>query len=412
MVFAGFSLIISSLAQAQVITLRARIDAGQEVPSTTSAATGDGVMLYDLATNTFDLFVTLNNYPNAMTDSHVQEAAAGATGPALIHFGAESVFRRSGNTVTAEFRNRTYPGDKLKLLQNGAYLNFHTAQFPRGEVRGQLIAQPKRLTSTFTVAQEQAAFPATVITSNATGAAVMTFDPGLGRVSLRLSLFNFGNTLTNSHYHEGVPAVSGPVVTGLGNGTVVSYTNHGNGHWTGTFDLPYTGDTIRLLTGGAYLNFHSNVYPNGETRGQVFASDEVLATRVTNISTRGFVGAGAQVLIAGLSIVGAEPVRVLVSAKGPSLGVFGVQSPLADPMLVLYDSAGRQIAANDNLGVVPAGSDFSRIPGVPTNAAESALLVVLPPGNYTAMVASANGGTGIALREAVDLRTLGSALTN
>jgi hypothetical protein len=48
---------------------------------------------------------------------------------------------------------------------------------------------------------------------------------------------------------------------------------------------------------------------------------------------------------------------------------------------------------------------------VPTNSSESALLVVLPPGGYSAVV-SGNGGSGIALLEAVDLRTLGALVTN
>ena len=57
----------------------------------------------------------------------------------------------------------------------------------------------------------------------------------------------------------------------------------------------------------------------------------------------------------------------------------------------------------------PAGSDLAALPGVPTNPAESALLVVLPPGNYTAVV-SGNGGTGIALLEATDLRIVGTSV--
>lgn len=141
-------------APAQIVELRATLNAAQEVPATNSAATGRATVLYNVATNTFDLFVTLERYSNAMTDSHVQEAAAGANGPALIHFGGESVFTRNGSTVTASFLNRNYPGDRTKLLQNGAYLNFHSAQFPPGEIRGQLITRPKRLFANIDVAQE------------------------------------------------------------------------------------------------------------------------------------------------------------------------------------------------------------------------------------------------------------------
>jgi hypothetical protein len=405
--------ILTLSASAQIVELRATINAAQEVPPTTSRATGNGVMFYNLATNTYDLIVRIDNFSNPVTDTHIQEGPVGGTGPAIVHAGSETVYTRTNSsTLNVSFLNRLYPGDQQKLLHNGAYLNFHSLQFPNGEIRGQLLVRPQRLYANFTVAQEQAAFPGTTINSNAYGAAVMTYDYAANTMSLRLSLFNFGNTLTNSHYHEGAPGVSGPVVVGLGAGTVAGYTNHGNGYWTGSFDLPYTGgDPIKLLAGGAYLNFHSNVYPNGETRGQVLASEETASTRVSNGSARGLVG-GGQFLISGISINGPEPIRVMITAKGPSLTALGVTGALADPLLSLYDGTGRLIAVNDNIGTVAAGSELASIPGLPRNAAESALVVVLPPGNYTAVVSGVGNATGVALLETIDLRTLGALVTN
>ena len=405
--------LISLPASAQVIQLRATINGAQEVPATNSRANGTGIMFYNVATNTYDLIVHIEGFSNPISDTHIQEAPAGANGAAVVHAGAESVYTRTNSsTLDVSFLNRTYPGDKTKLLQNGAYLNFHSPQLPNGEIRGQLIVQPKRLVANFTVAQEQAAFPTTPITSNAFGAAVMTFDPAANTVRLRLSLYGFTNTLTNSHYHEGVPSVSGPVVVGLGAGTVAGYANHGNGYWTGSFDIPYTGgDMTRLLTGGAYLNFHSNVYPNGEIRGQVTSSEETPGSRITNGSARGTAG-GGQFLINGITVNGPEPIRMLISVKGPSLAALGVAGALTDPVLSLYDSSGRLIAVNDNVGTIAAGSELAAIPEAPRNAAESALVVVLPPGNYTAVVSGAGNASGVALLETTDLRTLGSAVTN
>ena len=392
-------------ACAQIVEFRATINAAQETPASTSAATGSAVMFYDVAANTFDLVVTISNFTNTLTASHIHEGAVGVAGGVVTNFGGEAVYTRSGSTLRATFRGVTHGGTKLTLLQNGAYVNFHTAAFPGGEVRGQLIAQPKRLIANINVAQEQAAFPAIALTgvANAFGAAVMTYDPGTNKMNLRISLYNFVNTLTLSHYHEAAPGVSGPVVTNLGAQTVSSYVRDGN-TITGTFlNLTYAGDPVKLLTGGAYLNFHSNVFGSGECRGQVLASEELPSTRVANLSTRGFVGAGAQVLIAGLAIVGGEPVRMLIDAKGPSLAAYGVTGALANPSLAIYDTAGRLMASNDDIGTPAAGSELATLYGVPTNSAESALLVVLSPGNYTAVV-SGNGGTGIALLEATDLR--------
>src|SRR5262249_39390376 len=80
---------------------------------------------------------------------------------------------------------------------------------------------------------------------------------------------------------------------------------------------------------------------------------------------------------------------------------------LPNPRLQLYDSGRRLIATNDDIGTVPAGSELASIPGMPTNAVESALVVVLPPGNYTAVVSSSTAATGVALLEVSDLRNLG-----
>ncbi|MCX6954969.1 MAG: CHRD domain-containing protein [Verrucomicrobia bacterium] len=406
----GASALLALGLRAQVIEFRAAITGAQEVPAVSSPGTGSAVLLYDLGTNTFDLFLTLTNFPNNLVDAHLFEASAGANGAsALIHFPL-SAFARSGNTVIATILRRAYPGDRLRLLQNGAYLNFHTPQFPGGEIRGQLIARPKRLVATLAVAQEQAAFPAVNLAgANLAdfGGAVMSYDPGTNRISLRVSVFNFRNTLNNSHYHEGAPGVSGGVVLSLGNNANAGGYTNASGFIAGTFDLPYTGDPIKLLTGGAYLNFHSTTFAGGEVRGQVRATEEVPSSRMFSTSTRGFVGGGGQALISGISIVGPDPVRMLITAKGPSLAGYGVTGTLADPFLELFDAAGRQIAFNDNLGAVAAGSDFATLPGVPTVPVESALLVVLPPGNYTAVV-TGNGGTGVALLEATDLRIVGA----
>ena len=409
---AWFALVAS--VTAQIVEFRATINAAQETPASTSAATGSAILLYDVAANTFDLVVSISNFTNTLAASHIHEGAPGVAGPVVTNFGGEAVYTRIGSTLTATFRGVTHGGTKLTLLRNGAYINFHSAAFPGGEVRGQLIAQPKRLIANMTVAQEQAAFPSVALTgnSNAFGAAMMTYDPGTNVVNLRISVYNFTNTLTLSHYHEGAPGVSGPVVQNLGAGTVANYVRDGN-QITGTFlNLTYGGDPVRLLTGGAYLNFHSNIFGSGECRGQVFPAEELPSTRLANVSARGFVGSGNQVLIAGFNIIGSEPVRTLIAAKGPSLSNYGVTGVLANPALMIFDSNGRLIAQNDDVGTPAAGSELLGLYGVPTNAQESALILVLPPGNYTAVAAGSGGATGIALIEATDLRNNATILGN
>jgi hypothetical protein len=401
-------------ASAQVVELRATINQAQENPPTGSPATGSAIMHYDVATNTFDLIVSISGMTNTASASHIHEAAVGANGPVATGLGGESVYTRTGSNLTATFRDITHLGSPLTLLQGGAYFNIHSAQFPGGEVRGQFVARPVRLVAKLDVAQEAAAMPNVNFAGlNDFGGAVMIYDPATNRLSLRSSIYNFNNTFNNSHFHVGAPGVSGGVTHNLGNNPNAGIYSNTSGAIQGSFDGLFLGDPLALLRGGMYLNYHSaGTFSGGELRGQVTVADEIPGTRYINLAVRGFVGAGEQALITGIVVNGAEPVRTLITAKGPSLTAFGVTGVLANPRLTLHDSAGRQIATNDDVGTVATGSELASIPGVPRNTVESALVVVLPPGNYTAIVTAA-AGTGVALLEVNDLRTLPtSTVTN
>src|SRR5947209_11187077 len=97
----GAILAFGARAHAQIIQLNATINAAQEAPPTTSPATGSAIMLYNVATNTFDLLVTINNMANTAIASHIHEGAPGVAGPVVTNLGAEAVYTRNGNTLTA-----------------------------------------------------------------------------------------------------------------------------------------------------------------------------------------------------------------------------------------------------------------------------------------------------------------------
>ena len=125
--------------------------------------------------------------------------------------------------------------------------------------------------------------------------------------------------------------------------------------------------------------------------------------RAGNISTRGQVLQADQVLIGGFIVGGSQSKTVIVRALGPSLTSQGVAGALADPNLELRDAAGNVLAANNNWG---DGADAAQIQAegfAPSQPVESAVRVTLNPGNFTAVVRSANGGTGIGLVEVYDL---------
>jgi plastocyanin len=128
--------------------------------------------------------------------------------------------------------------------------------------------------------------------------------------------------------------------------------------------------------------------------------DQAADSQLGNISTRGFVDTGDNVMIGGF-ILGGEgdsAATVLVRALGPSLGPLGVASALPDPTLELHDSDGNIIKFNDNWKDTQQ-AEIEATGLAPGNDLDSALLDSLPAGAYTAIVAGKNGVTGVGLVE-------------
>jgi hypothetical protein len=134
---------------------------------------------------------------------------------------------------------------------------------------------------------------------------------------------------------------------------------------------------------------------------EVYDVDSVASSQLANISTRGFVGTGNEVMIGG-SIVrgGASP--VLVRALGPSLAPFGVVDVLTNPTIELRDPNGTLVAANDNWKQIQQ-TTIQATGLQPPNDAEAAIFTILPSGAFTVIVRGANGTTGIALLEIYNL---------
>ena len=130
-----------------------------------------------------------------------------------------------------------------------------------------------------------------------------------------------------------------------------------------------------------------------------------------NISTRGFVQTNNNVMIGGFIVQGAQPKTVIVRAIGPELTPFGVPDVLADPALDLHNGAGTLIASNNNwqttiIGGIITADQVGAIQNsghAPTQPSESAIIAMLQPGNYTAIVRGVNNTTGNALVEVDDL---------
>jgi sugar lactone lactonase YvrE len=121
--------------------------------------------------------------------------------------------------------------------------------------------------------------------------------------------------------------------------------------------------------------------------------------RLVNISTRGRVLTGADVMIGGFIIGGGAPKTVVIRANGPSLNIAG---PLANPMLQLF-SGQTQIAANDNWQDAANAATIQSSGFAPLHPLDSAIYTTLNPGAYTAIVTGVGGGTGVGLVEVFEV---------
>jgi hypothetical protein len=131
---------------------------------------------------------------------------------------------------------------------------------------------------------------------------------------------------------------------------------------------------------------------------EAYDLDRTVDSKLANISTRGFVQTGDNVLIAGTIVLGQTPQKVIIRAIGPSLPISGA---LANPTLELHDGNGAVLDSNDNWKDSPNKQAIidSTIP--PTNDLESAIVATLPANGaqYTAIVRGVNSGTGIGVVE-------------
>ena len=136
-----------------------------------------------------------------------------------------------------------------------------------------------------------------------------------------------------------------------------------------------------------------------------------------NISTRGLIGIGSNVVIGGFIVQGAEPATVIVRAIGFSLSALGISGALFDPTITVYDANQQQVATNDDWFTSPDAETIASFNLDPANSRESALYLTLAPGAYTAIVQSFSDSqipptTGVGLFELYDLHTTGGRAGN
>ncbi len=216
----------------------------------------------------------------------------------------------------------------------------------------------------------------------------------------RIDLFTGRTPLaSNDNWNVGVPGLSVPDTSAR----------------VGAFPLsPGSKDAalVAALPPGLYTAVVSNVEARAGV-ALVEAYDAIggdPSARLVNVSTLGPVGASREnYLVAGVSVGGTMPSRLLIRGIGPGLAQFGVSNVLMQPSMAVYavegNTAGRLLGTNagwtkdglrNDFEVAAASvAAFALVPG----SLDAAMLVTVAPGNYTVEIAGVNQTSGQALVE-------------
>jgi hypothetical protein len=235
-----------------------------------------------------------------------------------------------------------------------------------------------------------------------------------GNVSKKVMLRAIGPSLQNSGISD---SLADPVLELRGsNGSVIT----SNDNWKDNPDqaaqiqasgIPPQNDFESAIVATlSPANYTAIITGKNGTSGlgvvEVYDLAQAADARLANISTRGFVQTGNNVMIGGFILGGQNGnSKVLLRALGPSLSQSGVSDPLADPTLQLRDGNGALLLANDNWKEDPNQAAQITATGIaPKDDLESAIIASLPPAAYTAIVAGKNGGIGVGLVEVYNIQ--------
>jgi len=129
----GASLVLAGLAQAQLVYLHATINGTQEVPGTSSTATGLGCFTFDPSINQITYNITFSGLVGTETAAHFHTGAAGTNGPVIVSLPLGNPKIGSATLTAAQ---------AAQLLAGNVYTNIHSTVFAGGEIRGQLTINP------------------------------------------------------------------------------------------------------------------------------------------------------------------------------------------------------------------------------------------------------------------------------
>lgn len=225
---------------------------GNEVPAVETATTGLASLHYSAGTNTIELNAQWDALSSPITKAHFHIAAAGENGSSVFTLTDFIV----GNSIKAKFPAGEYLSD---LRQGNVYINIHTENHGPGEIRAQLTPVHGIIVDSWLTNDQE---PHEVIVDQAgIGLAVFQITPTLDTIHTNVQLSGH-NPVTKAHLHGGALGASGS--------SIVNYSEGINGSVITDTHAIDQSLLASILSGGIYINVHTEENGSGELRGQLY----------------------------------------------------------------------------------------------------------------------------------------------
>jgi hypothetical protein len=245
----------------------ASFSGAQETPPNTFKGGGTAVVVLDKGRRQIDYWITYRGLSDSATGGHFHTGAAGVGGSVV-----RSLFSgKAPNSTTMngswKFTDGVQPLTNAlidSLVSGNMYLNFHTANNPGGEIRGQLILKG----GTGFVASMDGAHEVPAKAFPGTGTGSFILNAARSQVSYNITYIGLSTNITGGHIHVGAPGVNGGVVKPLGTvGDSSEFTDVGTWKTTDASSALTTAIIDSMLIGSTYTNWHTTNNPGGEIRG-------------------------------------------------------------------------------------------------------------------------------------------------
>lgn len=249
-------LITSYLSQGQMRYFYANLEGAQQVPPNASTGSGVAVITYNTATKNILVYADYQGLSAPVTASHIHSAALAGSNAGVLF----NLTNTGGTTGTLSGNAILTPTDETNLFDGKMYVNVHNANFPGGEIRGQVTAVGTT-NSYFFNGRLQGSQQVPPNPSTATGNFSAILDATANMVYLTGSFAGLAANATVAHIHTGAAHGNGSPFVNLTPSAATTGTVHGISSITAT-------NTTDMLNGNTYVNVHNATYPGGEIRGQ------------------------------------------------------------------------------------------------------------------------------------------------